>query len=220
MTKADPKPIRLMERKRSLAREVILDAAEKLLRSNSPPDFSMRALCDEAGVSFTTPFNYFGNKNGIIQALAERLMTEIGDLYRDVAQPTDAIDRLFVMCDTAADVWMKRSAVNRFIGSALMAVEEGEHRGKMLARSRSLWEEAMLDLEGITPDLRDRAARILPLHCAIAFRGVMMLWIGEEIGDSSFSGLLKAQVATLMLGFVPNDRHKALWQLIDAAKAP
>ena len=49
----------------------ILDAAEHLMRQGKA-DFSMRDLASEAGVSFATPFNHFGSKAGIMQALSGR----------------------------------------------------------------------------------------------------------------------------------------------------
>ena len=47
----------------------MLDAAERLLRDGNA-EFSMRDLAAEAGVSFATPFNQFGSKPAIMQALS------------------------------------------------------------------------------------------------------------------------------------------------------
>ena len=65
--------VRLADRKRAFAREEILNAAERLLLAGDLPDFSMRALSEEAGVSFATPFNHFGSKTGILRSLAQRM---------------------------------------------------------------------------------------------------------------------------------------------------
>ena len=62
---AGPRPLR--ERNKQLARDVVLDAAERLLRASPNAEFSMRALAAEAGVGFATPFNHFGNKENVLK---------------------------------------------------------------------------------------------------------------------------------------------------------
>ncbi|MGI4956453.1 MAG: TetR/AcrR family transcriptional regulator [Janthinobacterium lividum] len=52
-------------------RQRVIDAAERLLRQGKA-DFAMRDLAAEAGVSFATPFNQFGSKAAIMQALSHR----------------------------------------------------------------------------------------------------------------------------------------------------
>lgn len=211
-TKSRP---RLMERKRGLARAVMLDAAERLLMTSTPPDFSMRALCDEAGVSFTTPFKYFGSKNGIIQALGIRVVEQIDVRYSDSSRPGDAIDRLFALSYSAAEVWLARPAVNRIIGRAYMAEEKIGNMASILALSCALWVKALGDMEGFDPAFIPLASRSLPLNCAIAFRGVMALWIANEVSNTQFSSLLDANLAMIILGLVPEFRRPQLLAFID-----
>src|SRR5260221_8939921 len=87
----------LRERNRRLARDVVLDAAERLLRKSETADFSMRALAAEAGVGFATPFNHFGGKNAIMQALSARLIARMAARFRDESPAGDAIDRVLAM---------------------------------------------------------------------------------------------------------------------------
>jgi AcrR family transcriptional regulator len=208
---------RLMERKRKFAREAMLDAAERLLMRSDPPDFSMRALCDEAGVSFTTPFNYFGSKNGIVQALALRIFEEIHRRYAGRPSSGDAVDRVFAMSRTGVEVWLERPSVNRFISASLM-VSGGEHISEdFLARSCGLWNEALNGLDGLDDRCRQLASSCLALNCAIAFRGVMALWIGGEVSNAQFAPLVETQLATLLLALVPSERRSHLLTIIENA---
>jgi AcrR family transcriptional regulator len=215
--KTPSKTPRLMERKRGMAREVMLDAAERLLNINTPPDFSMRALCDEAGVSFTTPFNYFGNKSGIITALANRLIEEIHNRYNRRPISGDVIDRLFNMARIGAEVFLERPSVNRYIAGTSFTSEGERGATDMFGPAAGLWVEALGSLEGLEDAQPGLAERTLPIGCAIAFRGVMALWISQEIQDQEFTPMLEAQVAALLLGFAPAARRPHLTTIIESA---
>jgi AcrR family transcriptional regulator len=67
-------------------RQRVLDAAETLLRQGKA-EFSMRDLAAEAQVSFATPFNHFGSKAAIMQALSARRIEEMGARYRAASPP-------------------------------------------------------------------------------------------------------------------------------------
>ena len=201
---------RLMERKRSMARNVMLDAAERLLISNTHPDFSMRALCDEAGVSFTTPFKYFGSKSGILTALANRLIDEIHNRYLQRPSSGDAIDRVFAMARIGAEVLLGRPAVNRYIAGTSVTSDGEGGATEMLRPATGLWTEALGSLDGIEEECRALAMQTLPVGCAVAFRGVMALWINRDIEDQDFTPLLEMQVGALLLGYAPPGRKQHL----------
>lgn len=82
------------ERQRREARRAILDATEDLIIESGGPDFSLRGLGQRSGYSAPTVYHYFGDKDGLIDALLEdrvdRLATEFerlepsGDPRRDL----------------------------------------------------------------------------------------------------------------------------------------
>lgn len=222
--------LRLMDRKRAFAREEILNAAERLLRAGDAPDFSMRALCEEAGVSFATPFNYFGSKAGILRGLAQRMFDGIVDRYSadTAAAPTaggDAIDRAFAMGEAGCAVWLERPAVHRFLIGSMVAdgpAVAGSLNGdpeEMRTRSRALWILALGAYDGIDPAMRPLAEAALPEQLAIMFRGAAALWAGGEIADDQFAAAVELGTATSLTGYVPADRRAALSGRIARAAA-
>ena len=204
----------LRERKIALARNVILDAANRLLMTSSPPEFSMRALSDEAGVSFTTPFNYFGNKTGIIHGLAARIFEDIEARYKSFPEGADTIERVLNMGAAGIQVWLEHPDSNRYICASLMAPEGGQSSPKFLQYSCNLWRSALLSGDGLIPSRYEKVRETLPVSLATAFRGVMALWIGGEIGNEQFGSLVNVNVATLLLDCAPTKTRAGLLDVL------
>jgi AcrR family transcriptional regulator len=56
----------------SSSREVLLRSAEDLLREDPAEPLSVRAVCARAGVQFPTLYHFFVNKQGLLDAVADR----------------------------------------------------------------------------------------------------------------------------------------------------
>lgn len=65
-------------RNREQTIEVILDAAEALLENKGPDGFGLAELGQEAGVSFGLIHHYFGGKEGLLRAVLQRSLRELG----------------------------------------------------------------------------------------------------------------------------------------------
>jgi AcrR family transcriptional regulator len=64
----------LRERGKARRRRALLEAARAMIRENESTGFAMRALAQRAGVGEVTPYNLFGSKRGVLEAiLAEEL---------------------------------------------------------------------------------------------------------------------------------------------------
>jgi AcrR family transcriptional regulator len=219
MRKATSKTPALKRGRRALALHGMLDAAARILNASDPPDFSMRDLCEAAGVSFATPFNHFGSKTGVVHALAMRIFADVHNRYARSNKPGDAIDRVFAMAAVGTEVWLENPAVNRYISSSLMVAGNKEHPEQFLEHSCKLWLEALGSLDGLEGIDNKSYASSLSLSLAVAFRGTMALWIGGEISDSQFAPLLQAHIACLLLGFAPSHRRPRLYSMIHRTSA-
>lgn len=65
------------ERRRRHIRSQILDATASLIQTRGDTDMSVREVASCAGVSPATPFNHFKSKEGILNALVARSMSDI-----------------------------------------------------------------------------------------------------------------------------------------------
>lgn len=199
-----PQPLR--ERNKQLARDVVLDAAERLLQASPNAEFSMRALAVEAGVGFATPFNHFGSKNAIMQALSSRLIERMATRFRDEAPRGDAIDRLLMMGRISVALLLEKPTVHKaVVGSLGVASPDPssvhQHSGK-------LWSLALDNFSGIATDMKEIAQTILAEQLAFHFRGCVSFWIAGELQDEELGSAFEAGACALLLGFA-NPRRRS-----------
>ncbi|WP_158809024.1 TetR/AcrR family transcriptional regulator [Beijerinckia sp. L45] len=205
MTKA-PTPS-LRDRNRLLARDVVLDAAERLLCADPTASFSMRALAADAGVGFATPFNHFGSKNAIMQALSGRLIERMAAAFEAQAPAGDATDRVLAMGAIAVAHLLGQPDVHRAVVGSLGVASATP--GAVMVQSRALWALALGDREGLSDDAR-AAETVLATNLAVAFRGCLSFWTAGEIDDRHLHGMVEANMLTTVLGFAAIDRRQAV----------
>jgi AcrR family transcriptional regulator len=180
-------------------RQRVIDAAERLLRQGKV-DFSMRNLAAEAGVSFATPFNQFGSKAAIMQALSARRIDTMEARFA-AAPPLDvAADRVVLAVDVATAVMLDEPAVNRTVMGWLGTASPAP--GQVWGRSAALWALALGKGEGLIEDRREQALRCLPGQLAFGFRGVLSFWTAGELPDAALATSAREVASTLLLGFV------------------
>jgi AcrR family transcriptional regulator len=78
------------KRQRREARRTILDATEALMIEANGSDFSIRALGRRSGYSAPTVYHYFGDKDGLIDALLEDRIARLADQLEQVEPTGDA----------------------------------------------------------------------------------------------------------------------------------
>lgn len=83
----------------------VLAAAERLLGTGRP-EFSMRELAAEAGVSFATPFNQFGSKAAIMHALSAERITAMHERFTALAPSGGAPSRVLAAVAIATTVML------------------------------------------------------------------------------------------------------------------
>jgi AcrR family transcriptional regulator len=174
-------------------RQRVLDAAERLLRKGNA-EFSMRDLAAEAGVSFATPFNHFGNKAAIMHALSGRRIDTM--LARFAATPAlrEKIDRVLMAVDVAVAVMLEEPLVNRGVMSWIGTA--GQEPGNILAHSMVLWSLALDSGDGPRSESSDSLSRQL----AFAFRGMLSFWTAGEVVDEALNAYAREIAASLLLG--------------------
>lgn len=196
-----------LERSRS-NREHVLDAATRLLRAENGAAFSMRELAAEARVSFATPFNQFGSKAGIMQALSARLIDRMGQRFGTASPDDDAFDRTLTAIEIAVDVLLEEAEVNRSVIGALGAASGSP--GAVGAHSTALWSRALGAFAGLDPALVEIARRQLPRQLAISFRGCLSFWAADELSDAQLPESARTTAVIAMACFAAPARRRAL----------
>lgn len=75
----------------------ILDATEKILKKDGYSHLTTNRIADVAGVSVGTLYQYFSNKNAIVYALIEKVVSDASDQLRDklMEMMTSPIEQMF-----------------------------------------------------------------------------------------------------------------------------
>jgi len=174
------------ERQRQEARRTILDATEALMIEHNGSDFSIRALGKRAGYSAPTVYHYFGDKDGLIEALLEERVSRLAEELAGVAPTGDAQADLRAMILAYFDFSVAHPTFTRLMWTLSRKGESREP--KSMERVRSCIGDAV-DRFGASGHLgvfdRDSAGRIL---WALAY-GLVSLHISqpEFTLDDSFA---------------------------------
>ena len=192
----------------------MLEAAERLLRRDGA-DFSMRELAAEAGVSFATPFNLFGGKTAIAQAISARMIALMETRLEGAPSSTDAPSHVLAAVSIAVDVLLEDDRVSRaVIGSLGMPTATP---AAVAADSRDLWTAALEGWTGIDPGLSDVARSHLAYNLALVFRGCLSFWAAGEIKDADLKRTALSGAAAVLLGVATPAKRQQLAMIVRAA---
>jgi AcrR family transcriptional regulator len=183
-------------------RQAVLDAAERLLHEGKA-NFSMRDLAAEAGVSFATPFNQFGNKAALMHALASRRIETVVKRFSERRPPPLAADRVLLAIDIAIAGMLEKPDVNRVVMGWIGT--SGPAPGHILEQSKALWAMALGAGDGLAEAHKDRILRCLPAQLAFGFRGVLSFWTAGELPDDALAMQAREVAETLLLGLASAD---------------
>jgi AcrR family transcriptional regulator len=145
-------PNTVSARKKDLVRELILDAAQRLLTKDASGGFSMRDLAGEADLSLVTPYKYFGSKNGVFRALVERVMLQIEKRYA-AASEQGPVERVLSMLDAGVETLLGDAAAFKTIGNVISLPKSEEEHKDMFQPATRLWQLALKDNFPIADDL-------------------------------------------------------------------
>lgn len=138
---ARPRIAERRERQRQEARRTILDATEALMLETNGSDFSIRALGKQSGYSAPTVYHYFGDKDGLIEALLEDRVSELADQLERVEPSGDAQADLRAMLLAYLDFSASQPTFTRLMWTLS---RKGESRMPLaMSRVRSSIEKAL-----------------------------------------------------------------------------
>ena len=163
-------------------------------------------------MGFATPFNHFGSKNAIMQALSTRLIEQMAASFERVAPAGDAIDRVKAMGRIAVALLLEQPDVYKAVVGSLGVV--GPAPTEVMGQSRALWSLALGDLDGLAEDVAETARRVLAEQLAFGFRGCLSFWIAGEVANDALDEVVAINLSTTLLGFAAADRRQYLMDRI------
>ncbi|TLH64042.1 TetR/AcrR family transcriptional regulator [Mycolicibacterium phocaicum] len=106
-----------MARKREQARERILDAAEELFSAAGLKSGRIEDLAEAADVSVGAIYSHFGDKQGIVVALAERAIRQFGEVLEQTLSTDggEPLERVMAVADLYARFCIEHRSAFQFV---------------------------------------------------------------------------------------------------------
>ena len=191
-------------------RNVVIDAAEHLIRHTRSTDFTMVEVARHAGVSPVTPYNLFETKAGLLYALLSRSMDGIEAAGARASRVTDALDRIRVSAEAAAKFYTSDPAFYRALYRFLLGVEDPVHRPAIMERAYAYWDRATEGLKSrrlFAPEFQQPE---FAFQLMTNFLGITDLWVHGELADDEYVARAAHGATSLLLGLVKGVERQQL----------
>jgi AcrR family transcriptional regulator len=102
-------------RPKSLSREIILDAAFRVVDADAMNDLTMSRLGRELDADPSAVYRHFRNKDELLLAMADVMLEESIQAYTSLPATDDPVERLRRMCWTLRRSYLRRPGLARFV---------------------------------------------------------------------------------------------------------
>lgn len=111
----------------------IVDVAARLLQESGPAAVTTRAVAEAAGVQATAIYRYFGDKDGLLEAVAEHILAtyvavKTGVVEAAAAQRVDPLEDLRAGWRTQLDFWLANPGLFRLLSDPERALRSAAYR--------------------------------------------------------------------------------------------
>ncbi|MEE9279906.1 MAG: TetR/AcrR family transcriptional regulator [Myxococcota bacterium] len=113
-------------RHRQEARRAILDSTEALLLEAGEAEFSIRRLANRCGYSAPTIYHYFGDKDGLIDALLEERFQQLVLRVRQVERRADPLAYMRELASAFVEFGLRNPTFYRLLTRARQRVPAAE----------------------------------------------------------------------------------------------
>jgi AcrR family transcriptional regulator len=159
--------------------EAIVQAARESIKTNGAGGLAMEAVARRAGVAIGSMYDYFEDRDGLVQALTSKVTTENLELFRAVLDrhEQDSLEGLALgLADHVFDTYLDERATIRAVLTAAYAFQ----MMPLLARTQNEFSAILADALSKRSDVRadPKVAAFLITH---GMMGIIhtMLWLEE-----------------------------------------
>jgi AcrR family transcriptional regulator len=198
----------------------IIEAARDLIMESGSAGLNMRDVASRAGVSMATPYNLFGSKAEILQAIYEEEQIKFLTSFEKVAS-TDALSRVFQSLDYTFDFYSRHPD---FYG-AIVRMPQADTAGEAATAMRTRQVEFFGDLlRGAISekDLRqDAPVEVVSSVYTRAFNAICLEWLDGALTPQQARSEAAAGLALLLSGGLTRRGREKLSriQALDGARS-
>lgn len=171
------------DRERAARRVEILDAAEALIRASGSDKFTISSLAEKLGISASTIFLYFSNREDLLASLYVRATEAFFDSFRNTLRPgmsdQEYCEGLIECCLANPTMMILRPAIQRTIENSLSQAFILPAVQRILAARKTLGAETE-EMLGLEPGRGMDVLRALVNLIAGATQASMHPYFGED----------------------------------------
>lgn len=187
----------------------LLNAAADLIAAAPGEDFSLRAVCDAVGVKMPTLYHFFGNKQGLIEAVIERGF----DMYLSAKSSSelsgDPIQDLRMGWDAHVAFGLENPGFYTLMYGKVRPGYSPEAQSKPSEVLRSL--TRLAEEQGrLVVDYEQAAAHILATNIGVTLRLIIQGKDDRELSAGVREGVLAAITGTTQTGDEERLGHSVL----------
>jgi AcrR family transcriptional regulator len=180
-------------------RAALLQAAETLLVASEDGDISTRAVCDSVGVGQPVLYRLFGDKQGLLDALAEAGLERYAARKADLESTQDAVADLRAGWDDHMAFAAENPAIYRLMFSPRPGVDTEARNGVLALLKAALRRCGAAGV--LTRDVDESAAMLLSANVGLALNRIAQPSvygapeISNAVRDALFASILTGTVS-------------------------
>ena len=179
-------------------RQRILDAARECLLESGPGELSLREIARRSGYSPASLYEYFQNKDAILQALRDDYDGRLAEALETVPADLGLHDRLIALCITFIQYAVSNPQAYRLNHGGLNGGQASWERDAFSSRILPCFEE------GVQVDIfkphTGLGAREMAAACRALVQGLAGLQLDSADGDIDFDMLNLQALETFLTG--------------------
>jgi AcrR family transcriptional regulator len=192
----------------------ILQATQEFVQQHGLEQLSMRRLASDIDVSVRTLYNLFGDKGGLLAALAQHSLDNVGAAVGEITAD-DPIERLWQGVTISVQTM---ACLPKAVVLALMTDEQLHDRLDWRARELNIDTVRSAIAGGELRD--DLEPEVLVDHAGAVYRHILHLWANSKIDDAELlAGVLHAYDLACLSVARPRARKRLLEHLLALGQA-
>jgi AcrR family transcriptional regulator len=182
----------------------ILDAARTIIVKSGEAGLTMREVAAQAGLSLATPYNLFGSKQAILEAILEEDYIAFRQ-YFDQRESETPLTRIFDMIDSGVEHYKRAPEFYRPILALVSRNPEA------VLKPQAAYVREMVSAALAAGCLRPETSVALVSSAIVRlFRAVSQEWVNDQLTLDQFRDEIGAHFALLLASLVSDAHQKSL----------
>ncbi|TZG24697.1 TetR/AcrR family transcriptional regulator [Sphingomonas montanisoli] len=200
-------------------RQRLVRAAKELINERENGEFSMPELAARAGLSLATPYNLFGSKAAILEAVFQREIEHFHAVYATIA-PAPPVDRVLAVIEHLLQVLERKPHFYRALSRGMATLGAAESSRLISPLSDLLLRplvEGLVDDGAIRLDL---PKSMLTAQITRMYEATMQRWVRRGWDDVRMRSEMRAAILIVCLGMFGEEFRAELLAALYASALP